>query len=223
MRLERGVKRLPDTQRGEPRFMGRFFAGYSPTCKRIYRTCTFPTQDEAREWYKRNRSSYEPSLNADMSWPDRWIKITYNQMRSAAKSRHIPFDLTFNQFIELIKEANGRCMLTGIRFEFQLLGTKSRRRPFAPSVDRIDSSKGYSTDNCRLICAALNIALGDWSMNPVMRIARALVARERRRAQLVSSGIPARVLTDLDDSGFMRGAMRVAEHGTSIFIRKFDV
>jgi hypothetical protein len=222
MRVERGVKRLPDTQRGESRFMGRYFAGYSPTGQRIYRTCTFQTQDEASEWYKRNRASCEPSPDADMSWPDRWIKATYIQMRSGAKSRDIPFDLSFDQFMELIRQAKGRCMLTGIRFEFQLLGTKSKRRPFAPSVDRIDSSKGYSMDNCRLICAALNIALGDWGMNPVMRIARALMARERRTAQLVPTGISARVLTDLDDSGFMRGAMRVAEHGTSIFIRKID-
>ena len=33
------------------------------------------------------------------------------------------------------------------------------RRPFAPSLDRIDSSGGYTRDNTRLVCQAVNFAL----------------------------------------------------------------
>ena len=52
----------------------------------------------------------------------------------------------------------GRCDLSGLEFDLAspLLG------PFSPSVDRIDSSKGYTEDNCRVILWALNAAFGSW-------------------------------------------------------------
>lgn len=39
------------------------------------------------------------------------------------------------------------------------------RRPWAPSVDRIDSSFGYVEDNVQLVCVAANFAKGEWSEN----------------------------------------------------------
>jgi hypothetical protein len=31
--------------------------------------------------------------------------------------------------------------------------------PFSPSIDRIDSNKGYTKDNCRLVCTIVNFGL----------------------------------------------------------------
>lgn len=49
------------------------------------------------------------------------------------------------------------CELTGSPFDLS-----SKRGPLVPSIDRIDSSKGYTADNCRVIVLALNVAFSDW-------------------------------------------------------------
>lgn len=62
---------------------------------------------------------------------------------------------------QLIARSNGLCELTGIRFSLAN-PTNARRRPFLPSIDRIEHAKPYSLANCRLICCCINIALNDW-------------------------------------------------------------
>ena len=47
----------------------------------------------------------------------------------------------------------GVCEVTGIAFEM-----KGDRRPFMPSIDRIDSGKGYTPDNCRVVLWIINAA-----------------------------------------------------------------
>jgi hypothetical protein len=51
----------------------------------------------------------------------------------------------------------GRCELSGIAFDLS-----PGRKPTSPSLDRRDPAKGYTPENVRVICHALNAALGDW-------------------------------------------------------------
>lgn len=69
----------------------------------------------------------------------------------------------------------GVCELTGIPFDTASLG--NRCGPLAPSVDRRDSSKGYTPDNCRMILWGLNMALSEWGEGVYEQIARAYLAR----------------------------------------------
>jgi hypothetical protein len=50
----------------------------------------------------------------------------------------------------------GRCELSGVPFVLE------KKSPFLPSIDRIDSSKHYTPDNCRMILFMLNLAKRDW-------------------------------------------------------------
>ena len=77
-----------------------------------------------------------------------------------ARARGLPVDpdlvaLTF----ELFEAQGARCGLTGIAFDLRVVGCGQARRPFAPSLHRIDSSAGYTRDNTRLVCQAVNFAL----------------------------------------------------------------
>jgi hypothetical protein len=60
----------------------------------------------------------------------------------------------------------GVCELTGTPFDFS--GRKGN--PYAPSLDRIDSSKGYTRDNVRLVCFGLNAAMNVWGIGPIERM-----------------------------------------------------
>lgn len=46
----------------------------------------------------------------------------------------------------------GKCQKTNIEFELC-----SEASPFAPSIDRIESDKGYTPDNVQYVCCAYNL------------------------------------------------------------------
>ena len=55
---------------------------------------------------------------------------------------------------------NKKCTLTKIDFVFEKV--KTSKRPFAPSIDRVDSTLGYVKGNVRLVCTIVNIALNEF-------------------------------------------------------------
>lgn len=64
----------------------------------------------------------------------------------------------------------GMCEISGLSFDL----TKGvGRTPFSPSIDRIDSAKGYEPENCRMIVWGLNTAFGNWGQETFRKIALA--------------------------------------------------
>lgn len=52
-----------------------------------------------------------------------------------------------------IAEIGYRCELSGVKFNMD-----DSRSPAHPSIDRIDSSGGYTKDNCQIVCCSINYA-----------------------------------------------------------------
>lgn len=103
------------------------------------------------------------SVSALPAWfeMERYYHQVYWSSRKNAKKRNFLYELTREQYDALVKRADGHCEVTGIVFELSITDGAARR-PFAPSLDRIDSSKHYTIDNCRLVCGIVNAALGAW-------------------------------------------------------------
>lgn len=72
-------------------------------------------------------------------------------MRRAEK-KHIEFNLDAPWFKE--KLSKGVCEATGLMFELEPKCTHIN--PYYPSIDRIDSSLGYTKDNCQLVIIGFN-------------------------------------------------------------------
>lgn len=98
-----------------------------------------------------------------------------------SRQRGIDFNLSDFELITLARRSQGRCELTGIRFELVETNRKWDRQPWAASIDRIDCAKGYAFDNCRLVCAAVNVALNSWGETVLERIAEGLVSQKLRQ------------------------------------------
>lgn len=100
----------------------------------------------------------------------------YTKARKNAEGRGIPFNLTWDEMQELAREANGCCAVSGIPFNFtRLEGLK--RRPFGASLDRVDSKQGYTRENCRLVCCAVNFAMNEWGEQTFKYIAQCVAKR----------------------------------------------
>jgi hypothetical protein len=90
----------------------------------------------------------------------------------------------------------GKCQLTGLSFDFQSAET-THKNPYAPSLDRIDSQKGYTKENVRVVLSAVNDALGESSDDAILPILKALViALEKNVKQKPITPVPERPDTE---------------------------
>lgn len=119
-----------------------------------------PEQKEVRRkrLYENERRSYEKG-------PFRHLLVV---AKKRAKLQGRAFDLT----LEWGRARwTGKCEITGATFILE----RGRANSFAPSVDRIDSAKGYTQDNCRFVLLAVNRLKGDESDEVMRQIARLVV------------------------------------------------
>ena len=103
-----------------------------------------------------------PSDIARYCPPDIRMKIlsTANGARQRARTRGLPVDQDLCAFaLELYRTQGGCCALSGLPFNLRVVGGGKAQRPYAPSLDRVDAASGYTRDNVRLVCQAVNFAL----------------------------------------------------------------
>lgn len=104
-------------------------------------------------------------------------KRPWNAVLQNAQSRALKKKLAFNLTREWAERNwTGRCALTNLPFSF---GNR-HHYPFAPSMDRIDSGLGYTTDNCRFVLFAVNSFKGVGTDAEMLTIAKALVSELER-------------------------------------------
>lgn len=76
--------------------------------------------------------------------------------------------------------AKGFCEVTGLPFDLKPGSFRHHANPWAPSLDRKNSSKGYTPDNVQVVVAAYNYAKSEWSSNVLLTLARAIVDANRK-------------------------------------------
>jgi len=90
-----------------------------------------------------------------------FLNSLFRAARNNAKSRNIEFNISIELVRAFILVQNNRCALTGIQFIYEHDGM-TRARPFAPSIDRKDNSRGYTCDNIHLVCCIVNRAKNEF-------------------------------------------------------------
>ena len=84
------------------------------------------------------------------------VKLIYNQAKVRAKKRGYKFDLNLD---ELIRTAPTHCPLLDLELHYgKPIGYHN---PCAPSLDRFDSTRGYTQDNVWIISRRANLIKND--------------------------------------------------------------
>lgn len=104
---------------------------------------------------------------------DAMIKKLFKSTVGNANKKGLRHNLSEDDIRQMLIESGGRCQVSGILFS----GTRyqnTSRRPWMPSIDRINNSGGYSKKNCRVVCFAVNLALNDWGIEVLKTISVAI-------------------------------------------------
>jgi hypothetical protein len=142
--------------------------GYRRTCKICFgvaertRKALIPAETKAAQFkaYRREKRA----------------KVLLALAKHRAKLRGLPFSLSETP-IQTIIDA-GYCQLTGIPFNLDNGKTWD-----SPSIDRINSVKGYTPDNVRVILYCINVMANTWGENKIIEISNALMATRRRASE----------------------------------------
>ena len=92
-------------------------------------------------------------------------KVLFHNASNRSKSKGVPFDLDEEWVLE--KLSSGVCEVTNVPFDYT-------NKTFAPSMDRVEPSKGYTKDNTKVVIWIYNSAKGVGTHEDVMKLARAL-------------------------------------------------
>ena len=125
----------------------------------------------SKNYYLKNKSKF--SKNSQ----DRYASISgrslalYNSSKRRAKKLNLEFDLSLAR-IE-VSLMLGTCERTGLEFNLDP-SDKTWRNPFAPSIDRIDSFKGYVNQNIKVVVNMYNYGKGQHTDDEFIRFCHAV-------------------------------------------------
>lgn len=111
-----------------------------------------------------------PPRDDGKDWLNDSFRIILSNSRGRAKKLGIEHTLTKLDLQTIASQSRYCCAVTGMLFSNEKVG-HSGTRPFFPSLDRKDSKKGYTPDNCRLVTVVANYAMNAWGVEILTKIA----------------------------------------------------
>jgi len=135
----------------------------------VYATMYRFGEKDCTEWDRK----VTEMMNDSQSWPYQTLNKVKYRDRKAGRYH----SLKINEIEFKLRLSQGRCAVSGIPFDFTKVGDV-KRAPYQPSLDRIDNSKGYTQDNIRIVCLAVNIAMSDWGEEVFSSIASGYVFKK---------------------------------------------
>jgi hypothetical protein len=91
--------------------------------------------------------------------------------RKRAKLKKLPFELNHEVLAEQVIKNKYRCALSTIPFRKD---ERFYRNPYRPSLDRIDTTKGYTHDNIRIVAYCVNAAMNEWGFGVLEEVSRGI-------------------------------------------------
>lgn len=98
------------------------------------------------------------------------FRLMISSLKLSAKRRKLSFELKYEDLQNLWNNQKGKCYYTNLDMNF----TYSLSLPKQMSVDRKNSTIGYTLDNCVLCCQFINYAKHDYKMEDFLEFLKEL-------------------------------------------------
>jgi hypothetical protein len=109
---------------------------------------------------------------------ERLLRRLLRSAKRRAARTGIPFNLEPEDLPEMWRAQEGRCAVSGLRFNMTRFPDALVKHPYGPSLDKVNAFRGYVRGNVRLVCTAVNFGLGQWGDEVFRAIAEATVHRQ---------------------------------------------
>lgn len=117
-----------------------------------------------------SKKSYDKKMSSEVTYR---VRRLLHSVRQRCDKYGYAFDLTEQWVLE--KYLRGVCEATNLPLNIFDHGGVGER-PWGPSLDRVDQTKGYTKDNVQLVSWIYNRAKGSGTHEDVLILAKALVA-----------------------------------------------
>ena len=134
--------------------------------KKIQRQKEFIKTDKSKEyqkqWYLKNKTKKleQSKISSEKLVEEYPLKALLSSIKSGAKHRNLDFEIDYKFIQKLWKIQKGLCYYTKVPMKL----TARKKDPYQVSIDRIDSSLGYTEKNTVLCCQAINYMKNDYSL-----------------------------------------------------------
>ena len=119
--------------------------------------------------------------------PPKWARDLVHSARARNNARESRVDFSMDDLIFAWEACRGCCAVSGLSFNLLIVGDGQAKRPFAPSLDRIDRHKPYQRDNVRLVVSIANFAMNAWGAEPLLQLATAVHTKHGDWAKLTKA------------------------------------
>ena len=125
------------------------------------------------------------SRSNEIDWPDpegvpAWALKLFQSAHGHAKKGGVAFGLELPDMYSLWEHCEGRCAVSGLAFTSEPIDHALVKHPFAPSLDRVDSTRGYLVGNVRFVCTVATFAMNQWGVDVLRRVAYGIVEIEQK-------------------------------------------
>lgn len=149
---------------------------------RYYKDC--PQCGESQSYLRKNyaeeslrlnkvckKCSNRNTDNSHRGW-HRGVRVSwFNQFKTSAELRNISCFLTLDDVADVMEEQDNKCSLTGWDISFPKCGLPHK----APaSIDRIDSTLGYTKDNIQLVVRKVNMMKQHYGQEEFIEVCKAV-------------------------------------------------
>lgn len=155
---------MPGTSRLTPRQLANR-RWYTKNREAVLASRKLNPKDKAatKAFYEKNREAILAGRHAQRADPKTWAKAQMPVLRNRARSKGLDFDLTADDIV--VPEY---CPILGIK----LIVVGGHFTAASPSVDRVDSSRGYVRGNVRVISYRANRLKSNMTLKEVEAMLR---------------------------------------------------
>ena len=144
---------------------------YQSTCKPCYKL-RINKYEESR---KKRNNGVSRSVSSRIKNPASYAAHIINSAKTRSKKKNREFSIDVEWFLSVLENQDWKCAISGIEM-VSSAGTKKRLFN-GISIDRIDNKKGYTPDNCWLVCYSINAFKADSDLQQIINLCQSVAKK----------------------------------------------